>query len=82
MANYDNQPRYGAAVGRGAVYVVDEGLRAHMLRVYNYMTIGLGITGLVLRHVFAFGQQYADRVRDRLGPVPDQSRRRRCSAAR
>ena len=47
MANYDNQPaRYGASVG-GAVSAIDEGLRAHMLRVYNYMAIGLVITGLL-----------------------------------
>jgi hypothetical protein len=47
MANYDNQPaRFGATVG-GAVSAIDEGLRAHMLRVYNYMGIGLVITGLV-----------------------------------
>jgi FtsH-binding integral membrane protein len=46
MANYENQPRYGVAVGR-AGEVVDAGLRAHMLRVYNYMTVGLGITGVV-----------------------------------
>lgn len=47
MANYDNQPaRYGASVG-GAVSAIDEGLRAHMLRVYNYMAIGLGITGVL-----------------------------------
>ena len=46
MANYENRPPYGVAVGR-AGEVVDAGLRAHMLRVYNYMTIGLGITGVV-----------------------------------
>jgi FtsH-binding integral membrane protein len=46
MANYENQPRYGATVGRGAVGAIDEGLRAHMIRVYNYMTIGLVLTGL------------------------------------
>ena len=47
MANYDNQPaRFGASVG-GAVSAIDEGLRAHMLRVYNYMTIGLLLTGLL-----------------------------------
>ena len=41
MANYENQPtRFGASVG-GAVSAIDEGLRAHMLRVYNYMGIGL-----------------------------------------
>jgi FtsH-binding integral membrane protein len=47
MANYENRPRYGVAAGRAGVDVVDQGLRAHMLRVYNYMTIGLGITGIV-----------------------------------
>ena len=26
---------------------IDEGLRAHMLRVYNYMVLGLGLTGAV-----------------------------------
>jgi FtsH-binding integral membrane protein len=47
MANYDNQPaRFGAAVG-GAVPAIDEGLRAHMLRVYNYMAIGLALTGVL-----------------------------------
>jgi uncharacterized protein len=46
MANLDNQPRYGATVARGADTAVDAGLRAHMIRVYNYMTIGLVLTGL------------------------------------
>ena len=46
MANYENQPRYGGTVARGAEGAIDEGLRAHMLRVYNYMTIGLVLTGL------------------------------------
>jgi len=53
MSNYDNQPvRYGATVG-GAAQAVDEGLRAHMLRVYNYMTIGLVLTGLTAYGTFA-----------------------------
>jgi FtsH-binding integral membrane protein len=46
MANYDNQPRYGATVARGADTAIDAGLRAHMIRVYNYMAIGLVLTGL------------------------------------
>ena len=50
MSNYENQPRYGGAVARGAAGAIDAGLRAHMLRVYNYMTIGLVLTG-----VFAYG---------------------------
>ncbi|MFS8145831.1 hypothetical protein ATY78_05440 [Rhizobium sp. R635] len=37
--------RYGAAAGTQALF--DEGLRQHMLRVYNYMALGLVITGLV-----------------------------------
>ena len=45
MSNYENQPRYGATVARGAEGAVDAGLRAHMIRVYNYMTIGLVLTG-------------------------------------
>jgi FtsH-binding integral membrane protein len=49
MANYENQPRFGVAAS-GAEGVVDAGLRAHMLRVYNYMTVGLVLTG-----IFAYG---------------------------
>ncbi|RRI03855.1 Bax inhibitor-1/YccA family protein [Mesorhizobium tamadayense] len=37
--------RMGAGARAGAVY--DEGLRRHMLRVYNYMGLGLVVTGLV-----------------------------------
>lgn len=32
--------------------VIDQGLRAYMLRVYNYMAIGLGITGLAAYFIF------------------------------
>ncbi|ESX49880.1 Bax inhibitor-1/YccA family protein [Mesorhizobium sp. M0761] len=37
--------RMGTGARAGAVY--DEGLRSHMLRVYNYMGIGLVVTGIV-----------------------------------
>jgi uncharacterized protein len=37
--------RIGADARTGAVY--DEGLRRHMLRVYNYMGLGLVVTGVV-----------------------------------
>ncbi len=43
MTNYDNQARYGS-VPRTDVGVIDEGLRAHMVRVYNYMASGLLLT--------------------------------------
>jgi FtsH-binding integral membrane protein len=46
MANYENQPRYGGAVARGAEGAIDAGLRAYMIRVYNYMAIGLVLTAL------------------------------------
>ena len=45
MANYENQPRYGGTVVRGADSAVDAGLRAYMIRVYNYMVVGLVLTG-------------------------------------
>ena len=43
MAEYDRQT-LGARAGSAAV--VDEGLRSYMLRVYNYMGIGLVVTGV------------------------------------
>ncbi len=53
MANYDNQPRYGATAARGAESAIDAGLRAHMIRVYNYMAIGLVLTGLAAYGTFS-----------------------------
>lgn len=44
MADYDNRLARGAAAGAAAV---DAGLRTYMLRVYNYMLVGLGLTGAV-----------------------------------
>jgi FtsH-binding integral membrane protein len=52
MANYDNQPRFGATVARGAESAIDAGLRAHMIRVYNYMAIGLVLTGIAAYGTF------------------------------
>ena len=46
-----NMPNYGygwlTGAGRIDRTLFDEGLRQHMLRVYNYMGIGLVLTGLV-----------------------------------
>src|SRR3954468_119671 len=44
MADYDNRLMRGATTGG---YAVDAGLRTYMLRVYNYMLVGLGLTGAV-----------------------------------
>ena len=44
MAEFD-RPTIAARPGTAAV--IDEGLRAYMLKVYNYMGLGLVVTGLV-----------------------------------
>jgi FtsH-binding integral membrane protein len=56
MSDYDRfaNARYGAGVARSGV-AVDQGLRAYMIGVYNYMTLGLGVTGLVALAAFKFG---------------------------
>src|ERR1043166_1515197 len=36
---------YGRPLTRAEAAVIDEGLRAYMLRIYNYMVLGLAITG-------------------------------------
>jgi uncharacterized protein len=45
MSDYRNNPIRTGATTQGAE-MIDEGLRAHMLRVYNLMAIGLAITGV------------------------------------
>ncbi|HHY51512.1 MAG TPA: Bax inhibitor-1/YccA family protein [Alphaproteobacteria bacterium] len=52
MAEFD-RPTIAARPGTAAV--IDEGLRSYMLKVYNYMGIGLAVTGLVAY----FGNQFA-----------------------
>ncbi len=43
--NYDNKERSYAESG------VDAGLRAYMIKVYNFMAVGLGLTGVVAHMV-------------------------------
>lgn len=43
----DPQARVVTRAGARPVADIDEGLRAYMLGVYNYMTVALGLTGLV-----------------------------------
>jgi FtsH-binding integral membrane protein len=47
------QPFVGAMTSAEAA-AVDAGLRAHMLRIYNYMVLGLVITGIAALAVYAF----------------------------
>ena len=58
MSDYDRyaNTRYGAGLARSGV-AVDQGLRAYMIGVYNYMTLGLGVTGLVAWGAFQLGTQ-------------------------
>ena len=52
MSRFDDQPifRNGTTVS-----TIDEGLRTFMLRVYNYMALGLGLTGIVAYFVISNG---------------------------
>jgi uncharacterized protein len=54
MADYDNRIVRTQTTARADLY--DAGLRAYMLRVYNYMMIGLAVTGLTAYGVF--GQSF------------------------
>ena len=44
MADFDRSTLTARA---GTAAAIDEGLRSYMLKVYNYMGIGLVVTGLV-----------------------------------
>ena len=51
MAELDR--REGQSVGRAEAGAIDQGLRAYMIRVYNYMASGVAITGIVAYAVYA-----------------------------
>lgn len=44
--------RYGQTAGREETAIVDQGLRAYMLHIYNYMVLGLAITGLAALGIY------------------------------
>jgi FtsH-binding integral membrane protein len=52
MADLDRRYAQGTTVGRTEAGVVDQGLRAYMIRVYNYMATGVAITGVVAYAIF------------------------------
>ena len=49
MADFDRfgTARHGVGTARTEAGVIDQGLRSYMLSVYNYMAIGLAVTGMV-----------------------------------
>ena len=53
MSNYDRNAAIPDAPA-DRTSAVDAGLRAHMLRVYNYMAVGVGLTGLVAMLTYQF----------------------------
>ena len=53
MSNYDRNAAAPGTIADGAT-TVDAGLRAYMLRVYNYMATGVGLTGLVAMLTYQF----------------------------
>ncbi|MGE0765825.1 MAG: Bax inhibitor-1/YccA family protein [Hyphomicrobiaceae bacterium] len=53
MAQIDHRYVHGAPASRAGTAVgVDEGLRAHMLRVYNYLAGGIGLAAILAYLVF------------------------------
>ena len=55
MSDYDRNVAsapFGQALGYARPVAVDEGLRSYMLRVYNYMALGLAITGLAALGIY------------------------------
>ena len=55
MSDFDRNAvagRFGKTVGRDDAAVIDQGLRAYMLHIYNYMVLGLAITGFAALGVY------------------------------
>ena len=55
MSDFDRNAtavQYGRPLTRAEAAVIDEGLRAYMLRIYNYMVLGLAITGFAALGVY------------------------------
>ena len=73
MSDYDRSAnaRFGAGVARSGAGAIDQGLRAYMLGVYNYMTLGLGVTGLI---AFVAYKAAVVEIRQRPDPRSDRFR--------
>jgi len=55
MSDFDRNiaaDSYGRTLSSAEAAAIDQGLRAYMLQIYNYMAIGLAITGLAALGVF------------------------------
>jgi len=47
-----NKQNIQSKVTDAKTYVIDEGLRAYMLKVYNYMASGIFLTGIISLFLF------------------------------
>src|SRR5262245_33094969 len=48
MSDFDrNYAAPGRGLGAGRAVAIDQGLRAYMIRIYNYMAVGVALTGVV-----------------------------------
>src|SRR6516162_110586 len=54
MAEFDRNASmpFGSPVSRAEAAAIDAGLRAYMLRLYNYMVLGLAITGIAALGIY------------------------------
>jgi FtsH-binding integral membrane protein len=55
MSDYDRNvttAKWGQTIGRVDTAAIDQGLRSYMLSIYNYMVIGLAITGLAALGIY------------------------------
>jgi uncharacterized protein len=55
MSDFDRDATaapFGTSIGRAEAAAIDAGLRAYMLNVYNYMMLGLAITGLAALGIY------------------------------
>ena len=55
MAEFDQRLARGGVATEARAQAIDEGLRAYMLRVYNYMASGLCLTGIIAYAGFRTG---------------------------
>jgi FtsH-binding integral membrane protein len=47
MSDFDRNSSAVRGFGADRAVAIDQGLRAHMIRVYNYMAAGVGLTGVI-----------------------------------
>ena len=54
MSDFDRNPAAARGYPADRAVVIDQGLRAHMIRVYNYMAGGVALTGAIAWITFQY----------------------------